>query len=62
MVNVKIDTSSCLKPCSGLIITSFAKSAKHIDLHTWSPFMDEYNNYKKITRYPSGYNGKISNQ
>ena len=58
LAKVNVDTSSCLKPCSGLIITSFAKSDKNLDLDSRLPFMDEYNNYKKITRYPSGYNGK----
>ena len=59
LAKVNVDTSSCLKPCSGLIITSFAKSDKNLDLDSRLPLMDEYNNYKKITQYPSGYNGKF---
>ena len=55
--NVKVDTSSCLKPCSGLIVTSFAKSKLENDLETLFPILGHYNDYKKVTTYPSGANG-----
>ena len=35
----QVDTFSCLKPCSGLIVTSFAKSEQHKDLDTLFLFM-----------------------
>ena len=52
MTNLKIDTSSCLKPCSGLIVTSFSKSKLENDLETLFPIIREYNFYKRVTRYP----------
>ena len=56
--NVKVDTSSCLKPCSGLIVTSFAKSKSENDLETSFPIFGDYNTYKIVTSYPSVANGK----
>ena len=53
MNQVKVDTSSCLKPCSGLIVTSFAKSKLENDLETLFPIFGQYNQYKRITTYPS---------
>ena len=52
MTNLKIDTSSCLKPCSGLIVTSFSKSKLENDLETLFPIIREYNFYKRVTTYP----------
>ena len=58
-LQVQVDTSSCLKPCSGLIVTSFAKSEQHKDLDTLFPIFGEYNLFKKVTEYPSGANGRV---
>ena len=30
--NVKVDDSTCLPPCIGLIVTSFSKTEKNVDL------------------------------
>ena len=49
------DTSSCITPCSGLIVTSFSRNDLLNDLEDMFP---EYNNYKNITPYPVGYEGK----
>ena len=55
--NVKVDTSSCLKPCSGLIVTSFVKSELKKNLETLFPIFGQYKLYKKVTTYPSLANG-----
>ena len=55
--NVKVDTSSCLKPCSGLIVTSFYKSQLKKELATLFPIFGDYNLYKKVTTHPSVANG-----
>ena len=57
MNNVKVDTSSCLKPCSGLIVTSFYKSEQKKNLETLFPIFGEYEIYKKVTTYPAASNG-----
>ena len=49
---VKVDTSSCLKPCSGLIITTLAKTESRRDLETLFPDFENYNEYKKVTEHP----------
>ena len=51
--NRYIDTSSCLKPCSGLIVTSFSKSHQKNDLRASFPIFQSYDNFKKLTSYPS---------
>ena len=56
---MKVDTSSCLKPCSGLIVTSLIKSDSEKKLENLLPNYAAYNKYKKITQYPSGSDGKI---
>ena len=48
-------TTSCLKPCSGLIVTSFSKSEWNNELDYLLPIFGDYNKYKKVTQYPSGY-------
>ena len=55
--NMKVDTSSCLKPCSGLVVTSFAKSELKTDLEALFPILGDYSTYKKLTSHPSGANG-----
>ena len=57
--NIKVDTSGCLKPCSGLIVTSVIKSDKNRNLEELLPYVDDYVNYKKITKYPVGFDGKM---
>ena len=54
--NVKVDTSSCPKPCSGLIVTSFAKSELKKDLQRLFPIFGDYKLYKKVTTYPATAN------
>ena len=55
--NVKINTSNCIKPCNGLIVTSFYESKLNKDVGSVFSVLGEYNNYKKITGYPFGYIG-----
>ena len=57
-----MDTSSCLKPCSGLIVTSFYKSEKQKNLDDLFPIYGAYNIFKKITQNPSGYSGNFIKQ
>ena len=55
---ISVDTSSCMKPCSGLIVTSFAKSEKYKDLKLlYSNIMTQYDSFKTITSYPPGLIG-----
>ena len=55
--NVTVNTSSCLKPCSGLIVTSFSKSAQNTNLADMSLILKDYDTFKKPTAFPSGLNG-----
>ena len=51
---IKVDTSSCLKPCSGLIVTSLSKSDEAKEMETLYPILIQpYNQYKKITKAPT---------
>ena len=59
--NVKVDTSRCMKTCSGLIVTGFSKSNERKTIENVLPLIEPYNQYKKITNYPSGYSGIVSN-
>ena len=43
--NTKIDTSICLPPCAGLIITSFAKSEQSDDLESKECLQNVMNKY-----------------
>ena len=56
---IKLDTSMCLLPCSGLMVTGFSKSEQK-SLENLSPILGDYNNYKSITPYPPGKKGKDS--
>ena len=56
--NVKVESASCLKPCSGMIVTSFAKSNQNVKMDNFFLFLQDYNNFKTITSYPSGLPGK----
>ena len=57
---VNDETSSCLKPCSGLLVNSFSKVDWVLTkgMKKLKPILENYNNYKKITGHPSGENGK----
>jgi len=56
---VNIETSSCRKPCSGLIVTSYSKTTR--DNHFENlPYLKDYENFKIITLNPStGNKGEI---
>ena len=51
--NIQVDTAGCLKPCTGFIVNSLYKSELSKDLENLFPVFEAYNNYKKITPYPS---------
>ena len=58
--NVKFDTSHCIKSCSGLIVTSFSKYGdSKTDSISLKPLIKAYDQYKKVTKYPTGYTGKV---
>ena len=58
VTKIPIDTSGCMKPCSGLIVTSFAKLEKPKNLELLYPQMwRQYNNFKIISTYPPGLIG-----
>ena len=59
--SVKVNTSNCLKPCSGLIITTLSKTEQNRDLETLFPIFNDYDNYKMITMYPDGQPGNHLN-
>ena len=46
--------SDCLKPCSGLYVTGFAKSEQNKHFEGLFPIFGPYNEYKKLTTYPTG--------
>ena len=56
---VKVVThDECVPPCSGLIVTSFAKSDQEKNVDEWFPnLMLQYNQFNKITPYPYGFEG-----
>ena len=56
---IEVDTARCMKPCSGLIVTSFRKDSLQINWEEKFPVLAAYDHYKIITQYPTGYNGKI---
>ena len=49
-----------MKTCSGLIVTGFSKSNERKTIENVLPLIEPYNQYKKITNYPSGYSGMVS--
>ena len=55
--NLKVDVSICKKPCSGLIVTSISKSPLDKEEVKSSPPFQSYYKYKRITDFPTGYNG-----
>ena len=58
MRNIKPNTSTCRKPCSGLIVTSFSKSEQRQDMGNLFSLLEAYDKYKKITESPS-VNGTV---
>ena len=56
-----VNSSSCLKPCSGLHVTSFSKTAAPNGLENLAPLLKDYDKYKKITEYPRGQSGNYAN-
>ena len=57
---VNDETSSCLKPCSGLLVNSFSKVDWGLTegMKKLMPMMKNYDNFKIITEYPFGESGK----
>ena len=56
--NISIDTSTCLKPCSGLIVTSFSKMKENEKLDKMLNVLENYHSYKMITMFPDGKTGE----
>ena len=50
--NINVDVSSCLKSCSGLIVTTFFKNEWKRDLEKMFPVHGDYADYKKTTSHP----------
>ena len=57
--NIFVDTSNCLNPCSGLIVTTFSQTKEDRKLEELFPVYEDYNKYKTLTTYPYGLLGKI---
>ena len=55
-----VDTSECIKPCSGLIVTSFIKTQEDRKIDNWLTVLEDYKAYKKITPFPIDEQGKTS--
>ena len=51
--NITVDTTDCLKPCSGLIVTSFTKTRENRNFDNWLTVLDDYRFYKKVTTFPA---------
>ena len=61
---LQVDTSDCLKPCSGLIVTSFSKSIQSFSGSTEDPLSvikQDYDQYKESTQFPTGKPGLSHN-
>ena len=58
--NVKVDTLKCLKPCSGLIITTLSKSEQKKNWMDLFPISEQYDKYKIKTDYPNGMEGELN--
>ena len=56
--NMQVTPSNCVKPCSGLTVTSFIKSELKKKMEDVLPIYEAYNNYKKATLYPLFSSGK----
>ena len=55
-----VDTSECIKPCTGLIVTSFIKTQEDRKIDNWLTVLEDYKAYKKITPFPIDEQGKTS--
>ena len=55
-----VNTSECIKPCSGLIVTSFIKTQEDRKIDNWLTVLEDYKAYKKITPFPIDEQGKTS--
>ena len=53
--SINVSSFTCLPPCSGLFVTSFQRFKAEKELTDVFPHKNAYNNYKKITEYPSAY-------
>ena len=51
------DSSICLKPCSGLYVTSFSESEQVKELDEMIPLYEAYDQYKNVTIFPDRYTG-----
>ena len=61
---LQVDTSGCLKPCSGLIVTSFSKSIQSSSGSMEDPLSiikEDYDKYKESTQNPRGKPGLFHN-
>ena len=56
--SVDVDAPHCLKPCSGLIVTSFSKDDNKKNLDTLVLTTKAYDKYKKIALHPIGSAGE----
>ena len=55
--SVEVELSKCVKPCSGMVIASFAKS-RNVDLHNMmSKVLSDYNNFTKWKGFPNELKG-----
>ena len=56
-----VDISTCDKECAGMMITSYYFDQFHNDLNNVFPkMMDDYGIYKKVTKYPTNYEGSAN--
>ena len=56
---IPVDSLNCMKPCSGLIVTSFDKFEEYKNLEVLYPkILRQYNAFKRISTYPPGLIGK----
>ena len=64
--NVKTSSTTCLKACSGLFITSLTKTdppktdeeKKKFEEKVFHRFAEAYRMYKKLTKKPNWYQGR----
>ena len=54
---MKVDTSVCLKQCSGIVISTGVKSPLELKENHFD--LENYNKFKKITVNPVGKIGKL---
>ena len=57
---IRLNDADCLKPCSGLIVSSLSKTELKQNVEDLLYFAEDYNTYKIITPSPFyGSNGKL---